>query len=93
MTTLLLSNAGVGAEAIYTLKANDVTLSYGGVFSGESITLYILLNGSYEPIENGVLTAAGQRIRGAGIGATIKAVVSSGGGSPSINLSATMRGY
>lgn len=93
MATLILSNAGAGAEGVYTLKANDVTLSYGGTFAGESITLYILLNGNYEPIEDGVLTAAGQRILGAGIGATIKAVVSSGGGSPSVNLSATMRGY
>lgn len=84
----LLENAGAGAiSAPYTLPTNDAVVYIDGAFSGQAVTLERLnpVSGAFQPVANGDFTSATEKLLTLHKGATIRAIVSSGG-TPSLTV-------
>lgn len=85
---LILSGAANAVTTSgYQIVSADVLVSFGGTFGGASITLEMLEQGAWEPVTEGVFTAAGQKLLHLAQGAEVRAKTSGGGGTTSVNLS------
>lgn len=91
-TKYLLTNAPADSTSKpHKMVTGEALLSWGGTFAGETVTLETNEQGNWEPVTNGVFTSAGQRVLRLAQDIEVRAVVSNGGGTPSINVSLTPR--
>ena len=88
----ILKGAGkdVTTDPIETRSDNGL-LSWGGTFSGETITLQVWEQTGWEPVTGAVFSAAGQQLLKLAKGKRIRAVTSNGAGTPSLNMSLESR--
>lgn len=91
-TKTILKEAGknVTTNAI-RLDTDNGLLSWGGTFSGETISIQVREQSGWEPVIDGVFSAAGQKILRLARGREIRAVTSNGAGTPSLNMSLSAR--
>lgn len=91
LESTMLAGAGKNVSGNFTMLTEDALLSYGGTFAGETFILTVLENGIYEPVIDGTMSAAGQKLLRLARGKKIRVTTSNGAGSPSINVSVSPR--
>jgi len=83
----ILSGAGVGAESItYTFTSNEAVILIDGTFDTESVTFQLFDGSVFKDINGATFSTPVEKGIKLYSGAQVRAVVSSGAGSPSINV-------
>jgi hypothetical protein len=88
---LLTKAVNTTTSSTIKLQTVDVLVSYGGVFSGATVSLELLEQGEWETVTDGVFTSPGQRLLQLAQGIEVRAVVAGGDGSTDVNLSVSPR--